>query len=178
MECPQQFWIAEISIRLTHNTGTWCDKWHKGHTNKNWDTFNQDFLARFVLKNMAVNSLPPLALDHTIFPCHTKKGSKTPAKPLHSLNDLAHTVDERFVLAYPAEPLPLVAPSWKETLVNLDYLLAWYCPLLKTIRAGQSEVTTSTLSNPSEFQMTSASSSQSDLTAEIGMKPSSLPAPA
>ncbi|KAJ9049435.1 hypothetical protein DSO57_1024563 [Entomophthora muscae] len=90
----------------------------------------------------------------------------------------AHTVDERFVLAYPAEPLLLVAPSWEETLVNLDYLLAWYCTLLKTIRAGQSEVTTLTLSNTSEFQMTSASSSQSDLTAEIGMKPSSPPSPA
>ncbi|KAJ9079544.1 hypothetical protein DSO57_1034447 [Entomophthora muscae] len=99
----------------------------------------------------------------SIFPCCTKK---------------AHTVDERFVLAYPAEPLPLVAPSWEETLVNLDYLLAWYCPLLKTIRAGQSEATTLALSNTSEFQMTSASSSQSDLTAEIGMKPSSPPAPA
>ncbi|KAJ9072814.1 hypothetical protein DSO57_1023221 [Entomophthora muscae] len=125
-----------------------------------------------------VNSLPPLALDCSIFPRRTKKGSKTPAKPLNSLNDLAHTVDERFVLAYPAEPLPLVVPSWEETLVNLDYLLAWYHPLLKTIRAGQSEAVTLALSNTSEFQMTSASSSQSDLTAEIGMKPSSPPAPA
>ncbi|KAJ9070569.1 hypothetical protein DSO57_1006619 [Entomophthora muscae] len=71
-----------------------------------------------------VNSLPHLALDCSIFPRRTKKGSKTPAKPLNSLNDLAHMVDERFVLAYPAEPLPLVVPSWEETLVNLDYLLA------------------------------------------------------
>ncbi|KAJ9084131.1 hypothetical protein DSO57_1027506, partial [Entomophthora muscae] len=134
--------------------------------------------ASWLSRAFCVNSLPPLALDCTIFPRCTKKGSKTPAKHLHSLNDLAHTVDERFVLAYPAEPLPLVAPSWEEILVNLDYLLAWYCPLLKTIRAGQSEVATLTLSNPSEFQMTSASSNQSDLTAEIGMKPSSLPAPA
>ncbi|KAJ9051755.1 hypothetical protein DSO57_1002016 [Entomophthora muscae] len=110
-----------------------------------------------------VNSLPPLALDRSIFPCCTKK---------------AHTVDERFVLAYPAKPLPLITPSWEETLVNLDYLLAWYCPLLKTIRAGQSEAITLSLSNTSEFQMTSASSSQSDLTAEIGMKPSCPPAPA
>ncbi|KAJ9073372.1 hypothetical protein DSO57_1017252 [Entomophthora muscae] len=92
--------------------------------------------------------------------------------------EAAHTVDERFVLAYPAEPLPLVAPSWEETLVNLDYLLAWYCSLQKTIRAGQSEAATLALSNTSEFQITSASSSQSDLTAEIGIKPSSPPAPA
>ncbi|KAJ9083269.1 hypothetical protein DSO57_1036356 [Entomophthora muscae] len=35
MECPQQFWIVEISIYLTHNTGTWCNKWHKEHTEKN-----------------------------------------------------------------------------------------------------------------------------------------------
>ncbi|KAJ9074372.1 hypothetical protein DSO57_1007220 [Entomophthora muscae] len=106
------------------------------------------------------------------------KGSKTPAISLHSLNDLAYTVDERFVLAYPADPLPLVAPSWEETLVNLDYLLAWCCPLLKTIRASQSEAVTLTLNCMSEFQMTSTFSSQSDTAAEIRMKPSSLPAPA
>ncbi|KAJ9066466.1 hypothetical protein DSO57_1009215, partial [Entomophthora muscae] len=63
-----------------------------------------------------VNSLPPLALDHTIFPRHTKKSPKMSAKPLHSLEDLAYTVDERFVLAYPADSLPLAAPSWEETL--------------------------------------------------------------
>ncbi|KAJ9076726.1 hypothetical protein DSO57_1023472 [Entomophthora muscae] len=51
MKCPQQFWIAEISIQLTHNTDTWCNKWHKEHTDKNWDTFKQDFLARFMLKD-------------------------------------------------------------------------------------------------------------------------------
>ncbi|KAJ9073797.1 hypothetical protein DSO57_1012548 [Entomophthora muscae] len=140
--------------------------------------FPQEGVIKDVATLIIVNSLPPLALDCSIFPLHTKKGSKTPAKPLNSLNDLAHTVDERFVLAYPAEPLPLVAPSWEETLVNLDYLLAWYFPLLKTSRAGQSETATLALSNISEFQMTSASSSQSDLTAEIGMKPSSPPAPA
>ncbi|KAJ9075896.1 hypothetical protein DSO57_1031307 [Entomophthora muscae] len=126
------------------------------------------------LSPLAVNSLPPLALDCAIFPYCTKKGPKTPAKLLHSLKDLAHTVDERFVLAYPADPLPLVAPSWEETLVNLDYLLAWCYPLLKTIRASQSEVATLTLNNSSEFQMSSTSSSQSDLTTEIRMKPSSL----
>ncbi|KAJ9059942.1 hypothetical protein DSO57_1036276 [Entomophthora muscae] len=54
MECPQQFWIAEISICLTYDAGTWCNKWHKEHTDKNWDTFKQDFLARFVLKDTAL----------------------------------------------------------------------------------------------------------------------------
>ncbi|KAJ9058375.1 hypothetical protein DSO57_1012836 [Entomophthora muscae] len=54
MECPQQFWITEISICLTHDAGTWCDKWHKEHTDKNWDTFKQDFLARLVLKDTAL----------------------------------------------------------------------------------------------------------------------------
>ncbi|KAJ9051602.1 hypothetical protein DSO57_1003155 [Entomophthora muscae] len=63
----------------------------------------------------------PLALDHTIFPCRTKKGPKMPAKSLHSLEDLAHTVDERFVLAYPADSLPLVAPSWEETLPGVAH---------------------------------------------------------
>ncbi|KAJ9060816.1 hypothetical protein DSO57_1026864 [Entomophthora muscae] len=51
MKCPQQFWIAEISICLTHDAGTWCNKWHKEHTEKDWDTFKQDFLARFALKD-------------------------------------------------------------------------------------------------------------------------------
>ncbi|KAJ9052876.1 hypothetical protein DSO57_1029710 [Entomophthora muscae] len=40
------------------------------------------------------------ALDRTIFPHHTKKSAQKPAKPLNSLEDLAHTIDERFVLAY------------------------------------------------------------------------------
>ncbi|KAJ9066378.1 hypothetical protein DSO57_1010120 [Entomophthora muscae] len=35
MKYPQQFWIAEISICLTHDAGTWCNKWHKEHTNNN-----------------------------------------------------------------------------------------------------------------------------------------------
>lgn len=73
---------------------------------------------------VAVNLLPPLALDHTIFPRRTRKGPKISAKLLNSLGDLAHTVDERFVLAYPADTLPLVAPPWEKMLVNLDYLLA------------------------------------------------------
>ncbi|KAJ9057888.1 hypothetical protein DSO57_1018066 [Entomophthora muscae] len=50
-----------------------------------------------------------LALDKTVFPCCTKKTAQSPAKPLNSLNDLAHTVDERFLLAYPAGPPALVA---------------------------------------------------------------------
>ena len=78
-----------------------------------------------------VNSLPPLALDQTIFPPPHQKGPKTTAKPLNSLEDLAHTVDERFVLAYPADPPALVVPACKETLINLDCLLLWCCPLLK-----------------------------------------------
>ncbi|KAJ9089100.1 hypothetical protein DSO57_1016369 [Entomophthora muscae] len=80
-----------------------------------------------------VNSLPPLALNCTIFPCRTKKSPKIPAKPLNSLGDLEHTVDERFLLAYPTDLLALAAP-WEEMLINLDYLLAWCLPLLKTIR--------------------------------------------
>ncbi|KAJ9056273.1 hypothetical protein DSO57_1034918 [Entomophthora muscae] len=109
-----------------------------------------------------VNSLPPLALDCKIFPRCTKEGPKMPANPLHSLEDLAHTVDERFVLAYPVDSLPLVAPSWEETLVNLDYLLAWCCPFLKTIGASQSKAATLTLDNSVEPQMPGTSSSQSD----------------
>ncbi|KAJ9064835.1 hypothetical protein DSO57_1026133 [Entomophthora muscae] len=94
-----------------------------------------------------------------------------------SSGDLAHTVDEIFVLAYPVDPLPLVAPPWEETLFNLDYLLAWCCPLLKTIRSNQSGDATLTLKSPSEFQMPGVPSGQSDGTAEINGKLSSPPGP-
>ncbi|KAJ9070808.1 hypothetical protein DSO57_1003670 [Entomophthora muscae] len=72
----------------------------------------------------SVNSLPPLALDRTVFPHYTKKTAQSPEKLLNSLKDLAHTVDERFVLAYPADPPALIVLAWEEILVNLDYLLA------------------------------------------------------
>ncbi|KAJ9060753.1 hypothetical protein DSO57_1027559 [Entomophthora muscae] len=74
---------------------------------------------------VAVNSLPPLALNRTVFPCCTKKSPQKPAKPLNSLEDLAHTVDEKFVVAYPVESPPFSAPSMEETLIELDDLLAW-----------------------------------------------------
>ncbi|KAJ9088925.1 hypothetical protein DSO57_1018035 [Entomophthora muscae] len=76
-----------------------------------------------------LKSLPPLALDRTIFLRHTKKLAQKPAKPLNSLEDLAHTIDERFVLAYPSQEVIDGAldsvPTWEEYLINLDYLLAW-----------------------------------------------------
>ncbi|KAJ9070109.1 hypothetical protein DSO57_1011724 [Entomophthora muscae] len=52
---------------------------------------------------VSVKSLPPLALDRTIFLCCTKKSAQKLTKPLNSLEDLAHTVDEKFVLAYPSQ---------------------------------------------------------------------------
>ncbi|KAJ9059893.1 hypothetical protein DSO57_1036761 [Entomophthora muscae] len=124
-----------------------------------------------------VNPLPPLALDQTVFPCHTKKGPKIMAKILNFLGDLAHTVDERFVLAYPADPLALVVPAWEETLINLDYLLAWCHPLLKTIRNTQSKDDTSIVSKSTESEMIGMPSSQSGGAAEITLKPSSPPGP-
>ncbi|KAJ9087854.1 hypothetical protein DSO57_1028935 [Entomophthora muscae] len=84
------------------------------HTNKLFGTVYITLTG--VIDTIVVNSLPPLALDCTIFPRRTKKGPKISAKPLNYLGDLAHTVDERFVLAYPTDPLPLVAPPWEETL--------------------------------------------------------------
>ncbi|KAJ9052769.1 hypothetical protein DSO57_1030918 [Entomophthora muscae] len=76
-----------------------------------------------------VKSLPPLALDRTIFPHRTKKSAQKPAKPLNSLEDSAHTIDERFVLAYPSQVVNNGSldsvPTWEESLINLDYLLAW-----------------------------------------------------
>ncbi|KAJ9069206.1 hypothetical protein DSO57_1020928 [Entomophthora muscae] len=54
MEYPNHFWIEEISIQLTHNAGTWCNKWHKDHTMKYWDTFKQEIWAQVVLKDTAL----------------------------------------------------------------------------------------------------------------------------
>ncbi|KAJ9060718.1 hypothetical protein DSO57_1027932 [Entomophthora muscae] len=51
IECLQGFWIAEISIQLTYNSGTWYDKWHEDHTEKDWYIFKQDFLEKFMLKD-------------------------------------------------------------------------------------------------------------------------------
>ncbi|KAJ9058282.1 hypothetical protein DSO57_1013768 [Entomophthora muscae] len=76
-----------------------------------------------------VNSLPPLALYRTIFLRHTKKSAQKPAKPLNSFEDLAHTIDERFVLEYPSQVVNKGAldsvPTWEDSLINLDYFLAW-----------------------------------------------------
>ncbi|KAJ9065937.1 hypothetical protein DSO57_1014557 [Entomophthora muscae] len=127
------------------------------------------------VKAYTVNSLPPLALDFKIFACCTTKGPKTPAKPLNYLEDLAHTVDKRFVLAYSVDFLPLATPSWEETLVNLDFLLAWCCPYLKTIRTNKSNVAISMTNNSSELQIHRTSSSQSNGPAEIRLKHSSPP---
>ncbi|KAJ9087315.1 hypothetical protein DSO57_1034466, partial [Entomophthora muscae] len=122
-----------------------------------------------------VNSLPPLALDQTIFPPHTKKGLKVTAKLLNSLRDLAHTVDERFVLAYPVDFLALAAPPWEETLINLDYLLAWFCPLLKTIKNAQSGEATSMSRESNKSEMLGLLPSQSGGGAEIELESSSTP---
>ncbi|KAJ9084764.1 hypothetical protein DSO57_1020841 [Entomophthora muscae] len=68
-----------------------------------------------------------------------KKVACVQEKPLQNLEDLAHTVDERFVLAFLAEvPIsPLESPPIaEETLIQLDCLLSWCCPVLKQL-AGQ-----------------------------------------
>ncbi|KAJ9053035.1 hypothetical protein DSO57_1028132 [Entomophthora muscae] len=68
-----------------------------------------------------------------------KKVARVQAKPLQNLEDLAHTVDELFVLAFLAEvPIsPLDSPpTAEETLIQLDCLLSWCCPVLKQL-AGQ-----------------------------------------
>ncbi|KAJ9075187.1 hypothetical protein DSO57_1038469, partial [Entomophthora muscae] len=46
---------------------------------------------------------PPLALDQDVFPRLSKKVACVQAKPLQNLEDLAHTVDKCFVLAFLAE---------------------------------------------------------------------------
>ncbi|KAJ9066852.1 hypothetical protein DSO57_1005518 [Entomophthora muscae] len=115
----------------------------------------------FVLPRWETNLVSLAPLSHT--------------KPLNSLKNLAHTVDKRFVLAYPTEPLALVAPAQEETLVNLGYLLAWYCPLLKTIRNAQSNGATSMTRKLNEPELVELAFSQSGGSAEISLKPSSAP---
>ncbi|KAJ9060669.1 hypothetical protein DSO57_1028443 [Entomophthora muscae] len=66
-------------------------------------TIDERFVLAYPSQAVGVKSLPPLALDRTIFPRHTKKLAQKPAKPLNSLEDLAYTIDERFVLAYPSQ---------------------------------------------------------------------------
>ncbi|KAJ9087617.1 hypothetical protein DSO57_1031401 [Entomophthora muscae] len=123
----------------------------------------------------SVNSLPPLALDQTISPCCTKKGLKVKAKLLNSLGDLEYTVDEIFVLDYPVDFLALAAPPWEETLINLDYLLAWFCPLLKTIRNAQSGDATSMSRKSNKSEMLGLLPSQSGGGTEIALESSSTP---
>ncbi|KAJ9059195.1 hypothetical protein DSO57_1005116 [Entomophthora muscae] len=115
------------------------------------------------------------ALDQTIPPRCTKKGLKVTAKPLNSLGDLAHTVDERFVLAYPVDFLTLAAPPWEETLINLDYLLAWFCPLLKTISNAQSGDATLMSRESNKSEMLGLLPSQSGGGAEIELESTSTP---
>ncbi|KAJ9072795.1 hypothetical protein DSO57_1023512 [Entomophthora muscae] len=59
---------------------------------------------------------PPLALDWDVFPRPSKKVARVQAKPLQNLEDLAHTVDKHFVLAFPAKVLisPLESPGLKQ----------------------------------------------------------------
>ncbi|KAJ9054706.1 hypothetical protein DSO57_1011247 [Entomophthora muscae] len=82
-----------------------------------------------VLDGIAAGFTSPFNPGQDNLPAPHKKSSQKPAKPLNSLEDLAHTIDERFVLAYPSQVLNNGAldsvPTWEESLVNLDYLLAW-----------------------------------------------------
>ncbi|KAJ9048204.1 hypothetical protein DSO57_1037371 [Entomophthora muscae] len=122
-------------------------------------------------------SLHPLALDRTIFPRCSKKSSQKPAKPLNSLEDLAHTIDERFVLAYPSQVVNTnvmnLVLTWEESLINLDYLLAWARPHLKLIKLNHSGCATvnSLNANPSGLNGElphSSDPSQSEFKSEIG----------
>ncbi|KAJ9060038.1 hypothetical protein DSO57_1035147 [Entomophthora muscae] len=86
---------------------------------------------KHLFKNVygTLKSLPLLALDRAMFPRCTKKSAQKPAKPLNSLEDLAHKIDKRFVLTYTSQVVNNGSldsvPTWEESLINLDYLLAW-----------------------------------------------------
>ncbi|KAJ9075279.1 hypothetical protein DSO57_1037631 [Entomophthora muscae] len=79
------------------------------------------------------------ALNQDVFPRPSKKAGHVQAKPLQNLEDLAHTVDVRFVLVFTAEsPIPSLEspPTMKETLIQLDCLLSCCQPVLRQL-AGQ-----------------------------------------
>ncbi|KAJ9072163.1 hypothetical protein DSO57_1030116 [Entomophthora muscae] len=93
----------------------------------------------FMFDQLSLFRGPSLALDRDVFPRPSKKVARVQAKPLQNLEDLAHTVDERFVLAFLAkDPIfPLESPpTTEETLIQLDCLLSWCRPVLKQL-AGQ-----------------------------------------
>ncbi|KAJ9079530.1 hypothetical protein DSO57_1034614 [Entomophthora muscae] len=64
------------------------------------------------------------------------------AKPLNLLNYLAHTIDKRFFLSYLYQVTSfgslISVPTWEESLINLDYVLALFCPHLKQLQDNQS----------------------------------------
>ncbi|KAJ9052053.1 hypothetical protein DSO57_1038074 [Entomophthora muscae] len=124
-----------------------------------------------------------LTLYRTIVLCRTKKSAQKPAKPLNSLEDLAHTIDERFVLAYPSQVVNTGALdsvlTWEKSLINLDHFLAWARPYLKLIKSKHSDCATanSLNANPTGFNGElphSFDPNQSELKSEIGENPSSL----
>ncbi|KAJ9059021.1 hypothetical protein DSO57_1006795 [Entomophthora muscae] len=83
---------------------------------------------------------PPLALNWDLFPRPSKKVARVQAKPLQNPENLAHTVDERFVLAFMAKVpiLPLESPSTaEETPIQLYCLLSWCCPVLRQLADQQ-----------------------------------------
>ncbi|KAJ9089166.1 hypothetical protein DSO57_1015675 [Entomophthora muscae] len=129
------------------------------------------------------HSLQLVALDRTIFPRCSKKSVQKTAKPLNYLEDLAHTIDEIFVLTYPSQVINTNVmssfPTWEESLINLDYLLAWAHPHLKLIKLNHSGCATanSLNANPSGLNgelSRSSDPSQSEFKSEIGVKSSSL----
>ncbi|KAJ9060140.1 hypothetical protein DSO57_1034095 [Entomophthora muscae] len=133
------------------------------------------FEAHYLFNDIICKFTATFGLGSNRFSRRTKKGPKITAKPFNSLGDLAHTIDERSVTAYPADPLALVVLSWEETLINLDYLLAWYHPLLKTIRNTQTNNATSRTRKSIKSELVEVSSSQSGEAEEITLKPSSIP---
>ncbi|KAJ9059178.1 hypothetical protein DSO57_1005101 [Entomophthora muscae] len=115
-----------------------------------------------------------------MFPHLTKKISQIPAKLLNFLNDLAQTIVERFVLAYPSWVVftdsQISVPAWEESLINLDYLLAWFHPHLKKLQGCTS--VNSTESNPDGINgplKHFIGGSQSEVKLKINGKPSNPP---
>ncbi|KAJ9056465.1 hypothetical protein DSO57_1032843 [Entomophthora muscae] len=156
-----------------------------------WATrdFSSSWLLSSFLAPYFENFLHPLdlllsPLDRTIFLRCTKKSAQKPAKPLNSLEDLAHAINEIFVLAYTSQVVNNGAldsvPTWEESLINLDYFLAWAQSHLKLIRSKQSGRATAKSLNPNltgidGIQKCSLGTIQSEVGLEIDEKPSKLP---
>lgn len=56
VECPERYWISEVSLRLKLEASKWADNWQReNRTNPTWTLFKTEFLERFHRPEMDLN---------------------------------------------------------------------------------------------------------------------------